>query len=88
MLPAQIGTRLQSIAATAGDAPSEDAQTVWQFHDRVIYWRMRAEQLRRTADQFVVPSAQDSLRRTADVFERRADFAEARMRQMTSPEVV
>ncbi len=44
---------------------------------QVAQWRMRAEELRTTADQFVVPSAQESLRRAAVNYERLADEAEA-----------
>jgi hypothetical protein len=40
-------------------------------------WRMRAEELRTTADGFVVPSAQDSLRRAAANYDALADQAEA-----------
>jgi hypothetical protein len=42
-------------------------------------WRKRAEELRTIADQFGVPSAQDSLRRTAASFDMLADNAEARL---------
>jgi hypothetical protein len=43
---------------------------------QIARWRMRAEELRTTADQFVVPSAQESLRRAAANYERLADEAE------------
>jgi hypothetical protein len=42
-------------------------------------WRRRAEELRTTADSFVVPSAQDSLRRAAANYDKMADDAEARL---------
>jgi hypothetical protein len=38
---------------------------------------MRAEELRTTADQFEMPSAQESLRRAAANYEKIADHAEA-----------
>ncbi len=41
--------------------------------------RMRAEELRTVADQFVVPSAQDSLRRAAANYDNLADHAEAQL---------
>jgi hypothetical protein len=40
-------------------------------------WRMRAEELRATADQFEVPSAQESLRRAVANYDKLADHAEA-----------
>ena len=44
---------------------------------QVARWRLRAEELRTTADQFAVPSAQESLRRAAVNYERLANEAEA-----------
>lgn len=44
---------------------------------QVTRWRLRAEELRTTADQFTVPSAQVSLRHAATNYERLADEAEA-----------
>jgi hypothetical protein len=44
---------------------------------QVARWRARAEELRTTADEFTVPSAQESLRRAAANYERLADEAEA-----------
>jgi hypothetical protein len=40
-------------------------------------WRRRAEELRATADQFEVPSVQDTLQRTAANLDNLADHAEA-----------
>jgi hypothetical protein len=40
-------------------------------------WRQRAEELRTVADQFVIPSAGETMRRTANNYERLADNAEA-----------
>ncbi len=40
-------------------------------------WRRRAEELRTTADNFSVPSAQESLRRAATNLEQMADHKEA-----------
>jgi hypothetical protein len=40
-------------------------------------WRRRAEELRTTADNFTIPSAQESLRRAAANYDRMADHAEA-----------
>jgi hypothetical protein len=40
-------------------------------------WRLRAEELRSTAEQFEVPSAQDSLGRAAANYDKMADHAEA-----------
>jgi hypothetical protein len=44
---------------------------------QIARWRLRAEELRTTADEFTVPSAQESLRRAATNYERLADEAEA-----------
>jgi hypothetical protein len=44
---------------------------------QILAWRARAEELRTTADQFTVPSAQESLRHAAANYERLADEAEA-----------
>jgi hypothetical protein len=44
---------------------------------RIRALRLRAEELRATADQFVVPSAQETLRRTAANYDQRANQAEA-----------
>jgi hypothetical protein len=40
-------------------------------------WRLRAEELRTTADQFEVPSAQEALRQAAANYDKMADHAEA-----------
>jgi hypothetical protein len=40
---------------------------------------MRAEELRTTADQFSVPSAQEALRRAAANYDKMADNAQARL---------
>lgn len=42
-------------------------------------WRLRAEELRALADQFLLPSAQDALRRAAANCDKLADAAEARL---------
>jgi hypothetical protein len=68
-------------------APSElraiaDAATqraIAADRDRIKRWRNRVEELRATADQFTVPSAQVSLRRAAANYEKLADDAEARL---------
>lgn len=44
---------------------------------RIKAWRRRAEELRTTADQFQVPSAQESLREAAANYDKLADEAEA-----------
>ena len=44
---------------------------------RIRAWRRRAEELRTTADNFVVPSAQESLRRAAANYHQRANHLEA-----------
>lgn len=53
------------------------AMTAPGVRDRITQWRMRAEELRTTADQFQVPSAQESLRKAAANYDKLADDAEA-----------
>jgi len=76
--------------ATAREAPSDERRAVTVAiaarevvtpdpHADIRAWRLRAAELRATADQFAVPSAQESLRRTATNYERRADMVEAAM---------
>ena len=54
-------------------------RSIRHARDLIKRWRIRAEELRATADQFSVPSAQTSLRRTAANYEQLADNAEARL---------
>jgi hypothetical protein len=54
-------------------------RSIAQDRNRIKRWRIRAEELRATADQFCVPSAQTSLRRAAANYEQLADDAEARL---------
>jgi hypothetical protein len=44
---------------------------------QVKAWRLRAEELRSTAEQFEVPSAQEALRRAAANYDKMAEHAEA-----------
>jgi hypothetical protein len=48
-------------------------------------WRIRAEELRATADQFEVPSAQEALRRASTNYDKLADQAEALLTKRKSP---
>jgi hypothetical protein len=48
-------------------------------------WRIRAEKLRATADQFTVPSAQESLRRVAADYDESAKNVEAMSEGRLSP---
>lgn len=61
------------------DEPSDEKRTVSSEHARIKAWRRRAEELRTTADNFVVPSAQEALRRAAANYDLTADAAEARL---------
>jgi hypothetical protein len=59
-------------------ALSDDVRQLVKAFDtrsQVAAWRMRAEELRTTADQFQVPSAQDTLRRAAANYDQLADNA-------------
>ena len=48
--------------------------------DQVRHWRLRATELRTIAEQFSVPSAQDTLRRLAARCDQLADEAEHKRR--------
>ncbi len=61
----------------AVQAPTAVRQIGADRRSQVRVWRMRAEELRSTAEQFGVPSAQDSLRRAAANYDKMADHAEA-----------
>lgn len=54
--------------------------------DKIRRWRVRARELRTVADQFGLPSAQDSLRHLAATYEKLADDAEAQLSDGRSPE--
>jgi hypothetical protein len=70
----------QMLAVILGDdavrAPTAVRQIGADMRSQIRAWRRRAEELRMTADQFEVPSAQDSLRRAARNYDRLADHAE------------
>jgi hypothetical protein len=51
---------------------------------KIEAWRRRAEELLATAEQFGVPSAQETLRRAAANFTQMADHAEARLKGMSA----
>jgi hypothetical protein len=55
------------------------AATAQEIRDRIKSWRQRAEELRTVADQFIEPSTQESLRRSAGNLEQMADHAEAQL---------
>ena len=54
-----------------------DAANQEETQHRIKRWRQRAEELRLVADQFAIPSAQETMRRTARSYEQLADHAEA-----------
>jgi hypothetical protein len=60
-------------------APPRQPKTVPNVRDQIRAWRMRAEELRTTADQFRVPSAQDTLRRAAANYETLANNLESQI---------
>jgi hypothetical protein len=59
------------------EAQTKEPRVDLKAQRQVARWRLRAEELRTTADEFTVPSAQESLRRAATNYERLADAAEA-----------
>jgi hypothetical protein len=63
------------------------AATPQETRDRIRRWRQRAEELRTAADQYLEPSAQGSLRRSAGNLEQMADHAEALLDGKRTPPV-
>jgi hypothetical protein len=59
------------------DAITATQRAISDARVRIKPWRRRAEELRATADQFLVPSVQESLRRAAANYDQMADHAEA-----------
>jgi hypothetical protein len=51
-------------------------------HAQIRAWRMRAEEMRTTADSFALPSAQETLRLAAANYDRLADQAEVRLSRL------
>lgn len=60
-------------------APPSKPETVPNIQDQIRQWRVRAEELRLTADQFQVPSAQDALRNAALNYLMMADNLESQI---------
>jgi hypothetical protein len=56
---------------------SQENDAVGKHRREIRAWRMRAEEIRTTADNFEVPSVKASLRTAADNYDRMADHAEA-----------
>jgi hypothetical protein len=69
------------LAVILGDdavrAPTAVRQIGADMRSQIRAWRMRAGELRSTAEQFEVPSAQASLRRAAANYDKMAAHAEA-----------
>jgi hypothetical protein len=57
----------------------EENQAIDKRQDEIRAWRMRAEELRSVADQFPLPSAQESLRRAAANYDTLADYVAAQL---------
>jgi hypothetical protein len=60
-----------------GGAVAEEDAAQKQRRRQIKAWRRRAAQLRATADNFTIPSAQEALRRAATDLDAMADDAEA-----------
>jgi hypothetical protein len=58
---------------------AQQRQVAIDPRSQIRAWRMRAEELRTTADQFSVPSAQETLRQLAANYHKMADNAQARL---------
>lgn len=75
----QLLTEALDGGAPVPPAPPSKPETVPKVQDQIRQWRMRAEELRTTADQFQVPSAQDALRNAALNYLMMADNLEAQL---------
>jgi hypothetical protein len=73
LLAGPLGEKVRQIVEELLNKP----HAVLDARSRIKAWRMRAEELRTTADGFVLPSAQDALRRAAANYDTLADQAEA-----------
>ena len=67
------------------DAITAKQRAISDVRVRIEPWRRRAEGLRATADQFLVPSVQESLRRAAANYDQMADHAEALLTGKKAP---
>lgn len=79
---ARIAETLAAARRTSSDdlrpgTTAANERVVGDQKTRIRAWRRRAEELRTTADNFVVPSAQESLRRAAANYDQRANHVEA-----------
>jgi hypothetical protein len=64
-----------------------DNEALEKNRRQIEAWRRRAEELRTTADNFTIPSTQESLRRVAANLDMMANHAEALLAGMpTAPE--
>jgi hypothetical protein len=74
LLAGPLGENVRRLVAEMLGRP----RSVPDASGQIIDWRMRAEELRMVADQFIVPAAQEeALRRAVAHYERLADDAEA-----------
>ncbi len=64
-------TIVEEVSRKVGRAAPDDPRA------QITAWRMRAEELRTTADGFELPSAQEKLRRAAQDYDLLADKTEA-----------
>ena len=73
-----IGQALDEVTRrTAEKLLAENNAELDKQRSQIRAWRMRAQELRATADNFLVPSAQETLNRAAANYEQMADHAEA-----------
>jgi hypothetical protein len=75
-----MGDRTERVvkALTGGERTNEEQRR------QIEAWRLRAEELRAIADQFVIPSVVDALRQLADNYDALANDCEARMAKHSS----
>lgn len=77
-----VGPLAQTLSNKTGrisKALTGEPQTPEDLRRQIKAWRMRAEELRTVAEQFLVPSVQESLRRAADNYDTLAGNAERRL---------
>ena len=72
-----IADALAAAPGARSSVPHDEERAKSDLHARIKWLRMRAQELRATAANFVVPSAQEPLRRAAANYEEMAEHAEA-----------
>ena len=68
----------------AAASPSRLRRDFERMRDRASRWRLRALEMRATADEFMTEEARDAMNRAADGWDNMAEAAEERAGRLTS----